>query len=78
MATTGAEAVSAAELARTLELDAAALSACVRGEHAQKAVDEDLREGRELGIRGTPTFVLDGKTYPGGVPQDVLDAALAR
>lgn len=72
------QAVSAVELAAAIELDSSALSACVAGERSRNAVDEDLREGRELGIRGTPTFVLDGRTYPGGIPQDVLDAALAR
>jgi protein-disulfide isomerase len=28
-------------------------------------------------VRGTPAFVLDGEVYPGRIPPDVLEAALA-
>lgn len=69
-------AVTAAELARALGLDAERLESCSRGEAADRAVLEDLRRGFELGVRGTPTFIVDGRTHPGRIPDDVLAAAL--
>jgi len=70
--------VTLEELARVLDLDRDALAACAKSDEAAQAVQQDLEAGRELGIRGTPTFVVRGETYPGRIPQDVIDAALRR
>ena len=64
------------ELARSLDLDPDALRDCFEGDEAGQAVQQDLEAGRELGIRGTPTFVVHGETYPGRIPPEIIDAAL--
>jgi protein-disulfide isomerase len=69
--------VTARELAGVLELDAGALERCVGGPAAAAAVREDLANGVERNVRGTPTFVLGGRAYPGRIPPDVLAAALS-
>jgi len=69
--------VSATELAAELELDVDQLKACLVGDTANEAVDEDIRAGIGLGVRGTPTFVVDGRIYPGRLPEEVVAGALA-
>jgi protein-disulfide isomerase len=56
-----------AEIARDLGLDAAALNACLR-EEGPRSVALDVDEGNRLQIQGTPTFVIQGKTYMGNLP----------
>ncbi len=71
-------AVTPKELAAELKLDARKLVTCLKGGEAAKAVKSDLDAGRALGIRGTPTFVVQGRIYPGRVPEEVLRAALGQ
>jgi protein-disulfide isomerase len=56
-----------AEIARDLDLDLAALDACLK-DRGPRSVAFDLDEGNQLGIQGTPTFVIEGKTYMGSLP----------
>jgi len=60
-----------AEIARDLGLDAKALESCLR-EEGPRSVAFDVDEGNRLGIQGTPTFVVGGKTYMGNLPPFVL------
>ncbi len=51
--------------------------------HAGKTrVDEDLALGRQLGVRGTPTFFIDGRPVMGAQPtaafKQIIDDELAR
>ena len=55
------------EIARDLGLDAAALEKCLR-EQGPRSVAMDVDEGNRLQIQGTPTFVIEGKTYMGNLP----------
>jgi protein-disulfide isomerase/uncharacterized membrane protein len=68
--------VTAEEIATQLGLEIGPLRDCLGKNESLLAVQRDLGAGRKLNIRGTPTFVIDGRTYPGRVPQDVIDAAL--
>jgi len=69
--------VTARELAGGLDLDAGALESCVGGQVADAAVREDLADGVDRNVRGTPTFILGGRAYPGRIPPDALAAALS-
>jgi len=64
-----------------LERYAAAAGATgrVTGEAAQAyrpAVEADYRSGGELGVRGTPTLLIDGQLYTGRVAVGALRGAL--
>ena len=61
-----------AEIARDLGLDAKALENCLR-EEGPRSVARDVDEGNRLGIQGTPTFVIEGKTHMGNLPPFVLE-----
>jgi protein-disulfide isomerase len=55
------------EIARDLDLDVVALDACLK-DRGPRSVAFDVDEGNQLGIQGTPTFVIEGKTYMGSLP----------
>lgn len=64
-------------------LDATAFESCLKGDAAAAEATNQLRQARDLGVRGTPTFVLNGKVLS-PTPADaaawrkVLDEALAK
>lgn len=58
---------SNAEIARDLGLDKAAFEGCLR-EEGPRSVALDVEAGNRLQLQGTPTFVIDGKTYMGNLP----------
>jgi protein-disulfide isomerase len=60
--------------ARDLDLDAARVEQELTGHVYRERVREDLTTGMQSGVRGTPTFFIDGNKYDG--PPD-LQAMLA-
>ena len=48
-----------------LGLDTAVFSECLTSHQHQDAVNADLQYGLNLGIRGTPTFVVNGRLFSG-------------
>lgn len=51
--------------AQALSLDAAEFQRCLESEQAAAAIRKDLDEGRKLGVRSTPTFLVS-VTEPDG------------
>lgn len=71
-------------IAKDLGLDTAKFDQCFAGADALKAVEDDQRAGRAIGIRGTPSFAINGIPMgASGSPQriedwrKILDDALA-
>src|SRR5262245_56178675 len=54
--------------ARRLDLDPVAFAACLDGGQFRPLVQRDLDEGRALGVRGTPTFFVNGLRLVGAQP----------
>lgn len=67
--------------ARGLGLDVEAFSSCLDSGRYSDLVDRDLAEGEQRGVRGTPTFFIDGQALVGALPysnfQQALDKALS-
>ena len=53
-----------------LKLDRAAFDACLTGAGASEKVTADLRAAQSLGVRGTPSFVINGQLLTSGSPAD--------
>jgi protein-disulfide isomerase len=51
-----------------LGLDRDAFTECVRERRFARAVEADLAQARALGIRSTPTFLINGRTLVGAHP----------
>lgn len=69
-----------ARLAEEEGLDVERFDRCVKGGWRESSVRANIRLGREIGVRGTPTFLIDGVPISGALPldtfRDILDMAL--
>jgi len=59
-----------------LGLDAAAFDACLDSGRWAETVQSDLSEGVALGVRGTPTFFIEGYPLVGAQPYEVFQQAI--
>ncbi len=64
------------ELAEAIGIDPEALKACMVSEKSKSAILQDIAAGRNLKLKGTPTYVIGDQTYPGSIPEDVIAEAL--
>ncbi len=58
------------DYADELGLDRGAFEACVRGHGSEPGIRAAGERARELGVRATPTFFMDGFPIPGALPLD--------
>jgi hypothetical protein len=67
--------------AAALALDDAAFAECLESGATRSGIESDVAEGNMRGVRGTPTFFIDGQPLVGAQPYEIiarmLDAALA-
>jgi protein-disulfide isomerase len=63
-------------LARDLDLDVERFTATMQSQETHDAVTADFREGQQLGISGTPAFLLNGRPIMGAQPTDTFVAAI--
>ncbi|HEY7651524.1 MAG TPA: thioredoxin domain-containing protein [Methylomirabilota bacterium] len=62
--------------ARRLGLEASPFSECLDSARFQDAVLADQREGRDAGVRATPTFFINGRKIEGALPIEVFREAI--
>jgi protein-disulfide isomerase len=70
------------EIADDIGLDMERFGSCIDGGWRNSRIRDNLRLAQEAGVRGTPTFVIEGQVLPGFLPlssfRDVLDVALTQ
>lgn len=70
------------ETAGTIGLDTAKFSACLSSNKFDKNVQQDLADGQEVGVSGTPTFYINGRQLVGAVPfenfKTIIEEELAK
>lgn len=59
-----------------LGLDRAAFGRCLDSGRHRAAVEADHREGLAAGVRGTPTFFINGRRLVGAQPLEAFRAAI--
>lgn len=64
------------DLAKKLGLDATTFDACMVGHRAQKALEADIKEAERIGIQSTPTFIMNGQLFIGGISEDDIELML--
>lgn len=71
-----------AQIAEEEGLDVDRYNQCVEGGWQEGALRNNIRLGQEVGVRGTPTFLIDGVPVSGALPldtfSDILDMALTQ
>jgi protein-disulfide isomerase len=60
------------ELVKGLGLDLARFEACVASRETADRLEADVQQGMRLGIRATPSFVLNGQVHSGRIPVELL------
>lgn len=55
-------------MAQELKLDMAQFEPCLKNDQTQDRVQADTQEGQQVGVRGTPTFFVNGRAVVGAVP----------
>jgi protein-disulfide isomerase len=69
-------------LAKEVKVDGTKFSECLNQDKTLERVQEDISEGNRIGVRGTPSFLLNGKLIVGAQPYEAfktaIDAALKK
>jgi protein-disulfide isomerase len=66
------------ELAEKIGLDMDKFNRDRNSPEAQAAIDQDVALAEALGIRGTPTFIMNDLLIPGGAPLSFFEEAISR
>lgn len=61
------------QFATQLNLDTNRFNTCLVAHTYAKQVEQDYQDGLAAGVRGTPTFFINGNRIPGSIPQNVLE-----
>lgn len=70
--------INVKELAGHHGLDFSALRSCIDKKESFRVLLKDIRYGLELGVRVTPSFIIDKKLYAGQIPTKALNRYLAQ
>ncbi len=65
------------EFARELNLDVGAFETCLMSDRMGEEVLADYKAGVEAGVRGTPTFFINGNRIAGAIPKEILETIIA-
>ena len=66
------------EIAKTLKLDLPKFDRDRASDAATQAIEQDTKMATQLGVDGTPFFVMNGQAFSGGVQLADLEATLAQ
>ncbi len=64
------------DAAKKAGIDLDKLKKDIESEEIGQEIDKGLLVGREIGVQGTPAFVIDGTLYPGYLGEDGLKQAI--
>jgi len=62
--------ISPESLAKKLNLNMTLFSQCINSDLSKNVVNEDIKEGDRIGVKSTPTFILNGQVLI-GVPSEL-------
>lgn len=66
------------EIADFMAVGIAELGAALKNKHLRIKLKHDIAIGLALGIRGTPTYQIDGEVYLGNIPAEILQSLEGR
>ena len=68
--------VNLSEIAVQLGLDRSSFKTCMKDKRVLRKIRKDIRAGRDLQVRGTPTFFIGNQPFSGGFSEDILFSRL--
>ncbi len=73
-----AEYMNMVDLAGTLGMDKGNFSACMRSGAMRGRILEDMKNGKNAGVKATPSFMINGKFREGVIPYSDMKAMMER
>ncbi|HZY40700.1 MAG TPA: DsbA family protein, partial [Anaerolineae bacterium] len=64
--------------AKEMGLDMAKFEPCLQNDETLARVQADTQEGQKAGVRGTPTFFINGQPLVGAQPIEAFQAVLTQ
>ncbi|NBS41751.1 DsbA family protein, partial [bacterium] len=61
-----------------VNLNAGQFSRCMASDRNLPEIETDYEAGAKAGVRGTPTFFINGVRVQGAIPEDVLSKLIER
>ncbi len=61
---------------KELGLNVDEMAVCLSSSDTEAAIEDDIIRGRSLGVKGTPTFFLNGEMHEGTIPLENLEKLL--
>jgi len=65
------DAVALNAYAKNLNLDLNSFNRCIQTKKYLKNIETDIRDAADLGVRGTPTYFVNGRKLEGVIPEDI-------
>ena len=62
--------------AKELQLDMAKFSACITSKKYDATIEQDLNDGLALGVRGTPTYIVNDQKIEGAISREVWNKVI--
>ena len=66
------------QYASDLGLNTVAFNECLDSGAMEKEVNKDMADGATAGVRGTPSFFIDGELITGAQPYSVFEDAIEK
>lgn len=66
------------QYARQVNLDMSLFKGCIESDKHMDEIEADYQAGIDAGVRGTPTFFINGIRIPGAIPDKTLDILINR
>jgi protein-disulfide isomerase len=63
-------------IAQELKLDMSKFVPCLKNDQTRGRVQADTEEGQDAGVRGTPTFFINGQALVGAQPMEAFKAVI--
>ena len=61
-----------------MKLDQSMFLSCLESDETKRSINNDLQQAIELKLRGTPAYRIQGKTYLGAVPVDLIEEIISQ
>lgn len=64
------------QYAAALRLDTGLFATCLADQDIRRQIEQDLTDGIDAGVRGTPTYIIDGKKVEGTISAERWEALI--
>ena len=66
------------QYALNVGVDVEQFNKCFDSRQYQTLVERDMRDGKALGVKGTPTWFINGRKEEGAIPEDIFRKEIER